>query len=262
MSCKLQINKQAVAKSFSKAASHYDQFAQLQRDIGNELLKQSNIESAKTLLDLGCGTGHFTELLHQLYSTAQIDALDLSPSMLQQVKSKKLERVNLILADIDYLPDTLGPYHHIFSNLVVQWSADLQYCLQQLVDKLHDNGQLSISTLTHGTLTELQQAWLEVDSKPHTNTFLSLSQIEKSLQSIDCSSYTIKQQTITLLYPNVIEVMRALKGIGANHVHGKHQAKLSGKKVLSKLAQGYGQFVTQHNQLPLTYQVCYIQVYK
>ena len=31
------IDKQAVADSFSRAATHYDQFAQLQRDIGDEL---------------------------------------------------------------------------------------------------------------------------------------------------------------------------------------------------------------------------------
>ena len=38
-----RIDKQAVANSFSKAAKHYDQFAQLQRDIGEVLLNKIHL---------------------------------------------------------------------------------------------------------------------------------------------------------------------------------------------------------------------------
>ena len=56
--------------------------------------------------------------------------------------------------------------------------------------------------------------------------------------------------------------MRALKGIGANHVHGHQSVHLSGKRLLKQLQVGYQPFKDENGLLNLTYQVCYIEVTK
>ena len=66
MSNRVQRSKLAVAESFSKAAKSYDSAAQLQRDIGSELfnLLPRNL-TPRCVVDIGSGTGFFTELLQQ-----------------------------------------------------------------------------------------------------------------------------------------------------------------------------------------------------
>ena len=258
----MKIDKQAVADSFAKAASHYDQFALLQRNIGQQLLNNSAATKAESILDLGCGTGYFSEKLSSLYPFAKITCFDLCDAMLAQVDKKQLPQLTCLQGDIDKQPFAYNSFDFIFSNLVVQWSEDLCLSLKQLKQSLKKEGKAVISTLLAGSLNELTQAWKSVDNFPHTNSFLSLQSIEKALLQADFSKVSIKIETRVLHYPNVIEVMRALKGIGANHVHGHQNAKLSGRKLIRQLEEGYLPFINELGKLNLTYQICYIEVIK
>lgn len=260
------IDKHAVAASFSKAAHHYDQFAQLQRDIGEQqfkkVLERVQDKRCTTIVDLGCGTGYFSEKLAKRFPNSALTCFDLSAAMLQQVKKRNINKVNLQQGDIDQLPFTENSIDLIYSNLVVQWSDDLAQCLQQITKSLKKGGSAYLSTLLDGSLNELTQAWKVVDKNPHTNRFLSLEKIQAMVKSLNVDAVMIKTETRTLHYKNVIEVMRALKGIGANHVHD-HQAQLiSGRQLLKKLEAGYLPFTNEQGLLTLTYQVCYIEVIK
>lgn len=259
---RLKIDKQAVANSFAKAATHYDQFALLQQNIGQQMLDNYAVIKADTILDLGCGTGYFSEKLSRLYPSAKITCFDLCKAMLVQVDKKQLSQLTCMQGDIDKQPFSHNSFDFIFSNLVVQWSEDLYLSLKQLKNILKKEGKAIISTLLMGSLNELTQAWKSIDSFPHTNSFLSLQNVEELLQQANFSKISIKTETRVLHYSNVIEVMRSLKGIGANHVHGHQNVKLSGRKLMRKLEQGYQPFINESGQLNLTYQICYIEVIK
>ncbi len=80
------VNKQAVADAFSRAAISYENAAQLQREVGEELLSLAapylNIRREGRCVDAGCGTGYFSR-----YWRAQgkmVVALDISEGMLQR----------------------------------------------------------------------------------------------------------------------------------------------------------------------------------
>ena len=256
------INKKAVASSFSKAAGCYDQFAQLQRDIGLQLLAGVAQQEINTILDLGCGTGYFSEKLSEIYPHCQMTCLDLSAAMLAQVDKKQLPQVSCLQGDIDNIPFADNRFDLIFSNLVVQWSEDLGGCVKQLKQSLNAGGKLHFSTLLNGTLNELTQAWKAVDQHPHTNSFLDLHTVKKQLEQCGFSKLSIKTETRVLHYENVLAVMRALKGIGANHVHGQQALTIKGRKLISLLEKGYAPFVNKQGQLNLTYQVCYVEAEK
>jgi malonyl-CoA O-methyltransferase len=264
MNCKvaLSIDKIAVKKSFSKAARHYDQFAQLQRDIGVQLLNTVNKQDYKRILDLGCGTGYFSEKILHRYPQSHINCLDLCDAMLAQVAKKRLVNVTCQQGDIDNLPIDYDRFDLIFSNLVLQWSEDLCACLKQLKGRLSEGGKLHFSTLLTGTLNELTQAWRTVDQSPHTNSFLDIDTISEYLQQCGFSQLSIKTETRIVHYDNVIAVMRALKGVGANHVHGHQKGKLNGRKLIKQLEKGYKPFLNGSGQLNLTYQVCYVEAQK
>ncbi|ARP38662.1 Malonyl-[acyl-carrier protein] O-methyltransferase [Vibrio syngnathi] len=57
-------DKSAIAEAFGKAATTYDRHAEFQRDVGHRLLdKLPNDLSGLKVLDLGCGTGYFSQQL-------------------------------------------------------------------------------------------------------------------------------------------------------------------------------------------------------
>lgn len=258
----ITVDKSAVANAFSKAAAHYDQFAQLQRDIGLQLLANLQAPHSQTILDLGCGTGYFSEKLGEKYPDSQLYCLDLCDTMLALVENKRLPQSYCLQGDIDNLPFTHNCFDLIFSNLVMQWSDDLDCCLQQLKESLNTGGKLLFSTLLSGSLYELTQAWKKVDSHPHTNAFLTIDSIKKALQQCGFTKFRISTETRILHYENAIAVMRALKGIGANHVHGQPALTITGRKLIRLLEQGYAPFVNTLGQLNLTYQVCYVEAEK
>ena len=259
---KCTIDKKAVANTFSKAAHSYDQHAQLQRDIGNKLFSQLENKRVKKTLDLGCGTGYFSEKLLQKNKTKDLICFDLSQGMLDYLKTQRAFNSTCIQGDMDYLPFAANKFNTIFSNLALQWSSDLHNSLNQLQQLLTTGGELHFSTLLAGSLKELSTAWKIIDDGPHTNTFLTLSYIEKVLTQIGFSQVHVQTETITMYYPNVIELMRALKGIGANHVNRQRPVKLQGRSLIHRLEQGYAIFANKSGLLPLSYQVCYIKAIK
>jgi len=261
-SVKFKIDKKAVANSFSKAATRYDQFAQLQRDIGDKLFCSLASGQVDNCLDLGCGTGYFSEKLLEEGKVHSLICFDLSAGMLQFLRNTRNPAACCVQGDMDLLPFSDNQFAAIFSNLAMQWSSDLEQLLVQLKRTLQSGGELIFSTLLAGSLQELSDAWQLVDQDPHTNTFLTLSNIETIVDKIGFTSVSVSNETITLYYPNVLEVMRDLKGIGANQVHGHKQHKLQGHSLLNKLEQGYSQYRSQAGLLPLSYQVCYIKAVK
>jgi malonyl-CoA O-methyltransferase len=261
-SVKFKIDKIAVANSFSKAASHYDQFAQLQRDIGNKLFSSLATTQTGNCLDLGCGTGYFSEKLLNEAPIKSLICFDLSAGMLNFLQNNRNLAVCCVQGDMDLLPFADNQFSSIFSNLAMQWSSDLNQTLMQLKRILASGGELNFSTLLAGSLKELSDAWLTVDQEPHTNTFLTLANIQEMLANVGFSEVTIKTETITLYYKNVLEVMRDLKGIGANQVHRHKQHKLQGRSLINKLEEGYAPYKTTSDLLPLSYQVCYIKALK
>lgn len=54
-----QVDKQALANRFGKAAQSYDQYALLQKEVGRNLLSLIPDENYGNGLDLGCGSGFF-----------------------------------------------------------------------------------------------------------------------------------------------------------------------------------------------------------
>jgi len=257
------INKKAIAASFSKAAISYDQFADLQREIGHHLidLMPATIKQANSILDLGCGTGYFSGLLSQLASPTNLTCFDLSPAMLKQAAQKKLACCDYVQGDIDHLPFTTDQFDLIFSNLVVQWSEQLSPCLAQAKQALTKKGILCFSTLLNGSLIELQQAWQQVDNRNHVNDFLTEQQVKIALQQAGFKQFSLTTETRVKKYPDVISVMKALKGIGANHVHDGSHHRTTGRQLLTQLEEGYQPFVDPEGLYNLSYQVCYVVAY-
>ena len=76
-----------VRRFFDGLAPSWDQRADDDLSFVASLLKPLEIQEGESILDLGCGTGVITGLLHQM-SKAPVLGLDVSPKMIAEAKKK------------------------------------------------------------------------------------------------------------------------------------------------------------------------------
>ena len=143
--------QERVARAFSRAAPRYDDLASAQRDIG-EVLWQTLPESAQHVLDLGCGTGYWTQRLAEHYPDAAITGLDLAPGMLAHAQAQYGDAIRWQQGDAAALPLSDASVDLVFSNLAIQWCPDIGAVMQELARVLAPGGQARITTLLPGTL--------------------------------------------------------------------------------------------------------------
>ncbi|HVB98117.1 MAG TPA: class I SAM-dependent methyltransferase [Candidatus Dormibacteraeota bacterium] len=93
---------------FQKAAATYEQWFETRRGRHSALAEHRLIEwllspfsSVRTLLEVGCGTGHFTGLLAE--SGFDVLGVDLAPAMIAQAKHR-LPALPFVVADAHRLP--------------------------------------------------------------------------------------------------------------------------------------------------------------
>ncbi|EPJ1403431.1 TPA: malonyl-ACP O-methyltransferase BioC [Yersinia enterocolitica] len=247
------VDKPAIAAAFSRAAGSYDIAADLQRETGEVLLALGGQHPGMSVLDAGCGTGHFSRLWRE--RGKQVIALDLAAGMLDHARQHKAAD-DYLLGDIENIPLSDQSVYICFSNLAVQWCTDLSVALAELYRVTRPGGIILFSTLADGSLDELGQAWQQVDGKRHVNDFLSFQHISAACQRY---RHTLTPQIYQQQFPNVIALMRSLQGIGATHLHQGREAGLNGRKRLMALQQAYSM---QSGYYPLSYHLVYGVIYR
>ena len=248
-------NKGAIAEAFGKAAQNYDRHAQFQRDVGTMLLAGMPEDmSGMKVLDIGCGTGYFSALLAE--RGAEVTAADLSEEMLVQARVRCGDKVTAYQqADAEALPFADASFDLVFSSLALQWCVDLAAPLRELQRVTKAGGQIFFSTLMDGSLHELKQAWAKIDAHQHVNQFLTEKQIKIALAQSGAHRHHLDLRPIRLWYSSSFELMKDLKGIGANHVSGRSHG-LTGRRALLNVEREYQIFKNKKGLLPATYQVC------
>ncbi len=254
-------DKRAISNAFGKAAATYDEHAAFQRDIGHRLLRQlpEDLTGFK-VLDLGCGTGYFSERLK--CSGAEVVCADLSPAMLEHARQRCGDKaMTYVHADAENLPFAESEFDIVFSSLALQWCDDLSVPIREIRRVLKPSGKAYFSTLVEGTLEELKQSWRKIDSHQHVNEFITFNQVKIALAQAQSTKHHLNLAEVTVWYESAFSLMRDLKGIGANHIKTRTQG-LTSRRALIQVEQAYEQFRSQQGSLPATYQVCLGVIYR
>lgn len=255
-------NKIQIAKSFSKAADAYDGAAILQQEVGNKLLDllHSAKTQPKTIADLGSGTGKMTLELAHLFPKAKVLGIDIAENMVQFARShfKKTNNLDFICADADCLPFSNNSIDMIISNLMLQWSVNLEITLSQWQRILKPNGKLFFSSLGPNSLHELRTAWKEVDHYPHVNTFIDKTYLICCLTMLQFKNIQIKTVNHYRFFKTLRELMQELKILGTHSLQHKRKPGLFGKKKFKLLQESYEKFRGNNGKLAMTYEVYYV----
>lgn len=250
----LKHQQQKIAQNFGLASNSYDVSARLQRFSGKHLLPWLPNRHDLTVLDLGCGTGFFSDILASRYE--RVIALDLSKDMLAYTKEQRNKQIRLVNANAMSLPFTDNSMDVIYSNLVIQWCQPLSDLLKELHRVLKPGGLFIVSTLIDGTLHELKSAWGQVDDEKHVIDFKTKAQLLHDFESTELDLLEISQKDISLEYESVLHLARELKGLGANHVPDKKEKGLAGKDKWRKMTEAYCDFQEPSGIYPATYVLC------
>ncbi|MDC9729294.1 MAG: malonyl-ACP O-methyltransferase BioC [Methyloprofundus sp.] len=236
------LDKQRVRASFAKASASYDEMATLQRKVGRQLFACIPSQENSKILDLGCGTGFFTQLVAAANQDADVYALDLALSMLGKTKSREnCCDVSLVCADAEQLPFVDNSMQLLSSNLALQWCQNLGLLFTGVHRVLENQGSFVFSTFGPNALNELKSAWAKVDAYPHVNDFCSEKVLRYALEEAGFCDIQIKSETYESKYKTVLDLMRELKGIGARNANLARKKTLTSKGDLLRLQDAYSE---------------------
>ncbi|EPJ49831.1 MAG: biotin synthesis protein BioC [Osedax symbiont Rs2] len=258
------IDKTRVAESFSKAATTYDKSAALQRDVGEQLLKwvDSSIDVTGSVLDLGCGTGYFSQQLNDLYPARDLICLDIAQGMLQHARdNRSLSRAQWLCADAEALPLAKNTVAQLYSSLAIQWCSSLPLLFRELARVLSSGGSAVISSLGPRSLFELRESWASVDQNVHVNEFVALEELLGALPE-NLKVERQRREFTVLEYNKLSQLTAELKNIGAHNMNVGENKGLTSRARVTKFKLNYERFRQQNRKLPATYEVYYLLLRK
>ncbi|MCF7969844.1 MAG: malonyl-ACP O-methyltransferase BioC [Methylococcaceae bacterium] len=252
------LDKKQIQQSFGYASQSYDGMATLQRRVGRQLINKVSLANDALVLDVGCGTGFFTQQLREVAGLENILALDIALPMLLKAQQRVAANVPLICADAEQLPFIDHCVAGVVSNLALQWCANLDVMFVDVKRVLQSKGQFVFSTFGASALHELKTAWAVVDDYPHVNEFFSLAEIGAKLQAAGFVDVQLERRIYRNKYASVIELMRELKGIGAHNVSHQRNKALTSKGQIQAMCAAYP--VDTDGQITASFEIIYVQV--
>ena len=256
--------KKRIQKHFDLKADCYESSAVLQREVCNRMLERLSWLKTRPemILDAGAGTGQGTKGLMAYYKSSKVVAMDLSLSMLQQIRRKGgvFRKPALLCADAEQLPFLDASFDMVFSNLMLQW-CDPKKVFKESLRILKPGGLLMFSTFGPDTLKELRYSWSKVDESIHVNDFIDMHDLGDDLLSSGFAEPVMDMDMMTLTYDDVMTVMTDLKAIGANTpVRNNMQGLLTPRKLQKVVAQYEG--FRKDNVLPASFEIIYGHAWK
>lgn len=253
-------HRQSVRAAFEGAAATYDAAAVVQREVCERLARLVGPlpHPPSVILDAGCGTGFGLPLLAQRFPAARLLAVDFAPAMLRRLPAG----LGLPLgADLECLPLADASVDAVWSSLALQWCQPAR-ALGELYRVLAPGGQAWLTTLGPATLEELREAFAGIDSAEHVIPFHDLAAWRAYAQEAGFRVAAAEQTRTWATAPNLRELLRDIKAIGAHAVgSGRRRAPL-GKAAWRALEARYETYRRPDGLLPATYDLICLHLEK
>jgi malonyl-CoA O-methyltransferase len=276
------IDLRAVRRHFERAAATYDAAAVLQREVGARMAERLDVVklAPAAILDAGSGTGEAQGKLAARYPQARRVALDIALPMLVAARSRGGERRSLVgrlaapfrggrlasapayvCGDIAALPFAPAAFDLVWSNLALQWVADLPRAFGDVHRVLRIDGLFTFTTFGPDTLKELRAAFAEADARPHVGRFVDMHDIGDLLVGAGFADPVMQMEQLTLTYADPMAMMRDLKAIGAVNAAQDRARGLMGRNRLRRALAALDA-MRRDGRIPATFEVIYGHAWK
>ena len=143
----------------------------------------------------------------------------------------------------------------MFSNFALQWCDNLPTLAAELYRVLAADGRVYLAVPGPATLSELRQAWSEVDGAVHVNRFASLPQWQLALSEAGFSDVNLDSRRVIEQHQSVRELLLELKNVGAHNNNAGKANHLTGKQQLKGLYNAYDSFRLPNGMIPATWEI-------
>ena len=133
-----------IARTYDKGRDHGPEVLDLWM---NAIASHVEAPSVNAILDLGCGTGRFSEALAAHFD-AQVFAVDPSKKMLEQARSKQVERVSYVLGSGESIPLDSNSVDLIYMSMIFHHFRDPRLAARECRRVLRDDGMAFMRTGT------------------------------------------------------------------------------------------------------------------
>jgi trans-aconitate 2-methyltransferase len=107
-----------------------------------DLVARIMINDPETIVDIGCGPGNSTQILHRRWPDADIVGLDSSQRMIEKAREDYPSQ-KWMVGDASDL-DTNQKYDIVFSNATLQWVPNHDVLIPRLFNIVNKNGVLAV----------------------------------------------------------------------------------------------------------------------
>jgi malonyl-CoA O-methyltransferase len=233
--------KRTIKRNFSKNALTYDDHAAVQRKCADVLLDLVKGGKFKRILEVGCGTGTYTQLLSDEYRAAKITAVDISKEMINMAEKKIMgKNVDFVVDDGEYLPINGTKLDLITSNAVFQWFEDLRSTLKTFSEALGKKGMLCFSMYGPETFKEFEEVLgihFGERRRLSSSRFASKTELEKVLKE-HFGKFKLWEEFYTVDFVSLWGFMQAIKQSGARG-YGLGDGIFLGKQIIKELEKTY-----------------------
>lgn len=247
-----------VQNKFSTSSLHYDALASLHREIGRELYGQmKDVTLCDIILDIGMGTGWMTNRLNLLFPDSSVYGVDFAQGMIDMARKRDGD-FGIIQANAQCLPFRDASVDIVASNLAYQWMSDLKVTFAECRRILKPQGRIYMTMFGYNTFKELFEALHFAYGKDESvpiNRLYKESDIRDAVELANINQSQIKTETIRVRFPDLMALIRWIKGIGAN---GLKKDIYIGKEFLKRVEEYYHTHFKDRLGIYATFEVVWI----
>ena len=251
------MDKQLIAQRFAKARGTYTQAARAQRQVAEKMLQlvahalPAERQEQLRLMEVGCGTGIYSELLLDRLHPQQMRLVDLCPemeSLINELTARHPEvEATFQTADAEQMDMPKG-LQLITSCSTVQWFESPSTFVERCANSLLPQGVLALSSFGPDNLYEIKSL------TGHGLTYPTLSSWQLMIPST-LHLLHAEEERITLWFPSPVEVLRHLKETGVTGT----EKRVWSKQRLNDFCRAYAErFRNAQGEVSLTYHPIYL----
>ncbi len=259
----MKLDRQSTpAHFFSKCAGHYDDGGCLHREFARKLSTLLPASMPASILEIGCGSGFFTEYLAAKYSGSRISGVDCSEEMLtlSRNKLKDYGNVDWLCADARRCCFDRR-FDLITSCSALQWMQPLQPFFRKLHAQQPAGGRFIFSLMVEGTLAELRSA--RAQAAPGKAYLQTLPTAESTAGALAAAGYRLIRQECETRKARFESAGEAVSFIKAMGFTGRPLSSGSGsltRSELLRLMELYDrQWRTDDEGVPVSFAVYYAE---
>lgn len=246
-----------IQSKFSTSSLHYDALASLHREIGRELYgKMKDVKRCDVIADIGMGTGWMTNRLDLMFPDSRVIGVDFAEGMIDTARKRDGD-FDILQADARQLPFKDMAADIIASNLAYQWMGDLNQTFAECARVLRPQGRLFMTMFGFNTFKELFESldFAYGEGRVPIERLYKEDNIRQALTHAQFTDYQVSTEIIKVRYPDLMSLIRWIKGIGAN---GLKKDIYIGKDFLRRVQDYYEKHFKDRLGIYSTFEVVWV----